>query len=158
MVDEPYYNEPGFENSRKSAYGMRASMQYNARIRSATLQHAVLGALAKPHRLFEDVLKAHFTLKREEIMQQCTSWNTSQQMKDRIGAYLRKLSSDSNSSSSSSSAPVESINLVYDEPAKVPPRPSNAEVICLDDDDDEDPVSAPNVSEMKQATELVDLT
>jgi baculoviral IAP repeat-containing protein 6 len=41
LVENPYFNEPGFERDRGTPQGQKASEQYNARIRKFTLQYAI---------------------------------------------------------------------------------------------------------------------
>ena len=57
LVDDPYFNEPGYESSRSTASGKKASDAYNANIRKATLQHAVLDTLKKPCAAFAEVIR-----------------------------------------------------------------------------------------------------
>lgn len=155
MVDEPYFNEPGYESSRKSMHGKRASEEYNKAIRSATLQHAIYGALLNPHWLFKDVLKTHFALKREEIINQCSAWSGSGNWQNAIRAELDKLSQDVSGSSSSQVTPITEINLINDGTGSMPSRSSKAEVICLDDDEG---IPEQGQSDIKYTAELVDLT
>ncbi|KAG6556424.1 hypothetical protein Mapa_002367 [Marchantia paleacea] len=69
FVKDPYYNEPGFEQTKSPE-----AEKENSRHREHTLSLAVLGALRKPDPLFADVVREHFLLKREEMEQQCDDW------------------------------------------------------------------------------------
>lgn len=69
FVKDPYYNEPGFEQTKSPE-----AEKENSRHREHTLSLAVLGALRKPDPLFADVVREHFLLKREEMEQQCDEW------------------------------------------------------------------------------------
>ena len=41
MVDQPFFNEPGFQNMLGTTAGTKASDFYNASVREATLKHAI---------------------------------------------------------------------------------------------------------------------
>lgn len=56
FVEDPYFNEPGFENTAGSQSGRAHSEGYNARVRRDTLLHALLPALKKPPAAFKDAL------------------------------------------------------------------------------------------------------
>lgn len=68
LVDDPYFNEPGYESSRDSAHGRQASDRYNANIRNYTLQHAVLPALTKPNAAFADIIRWRLPLFFQEYL------------------------------------------------------------------------------------------
>ncbi|KAK9804781.1 hypothetical protein WJX72_005025 [[Myrmecia] bisecta] len=74
LVDDPYFNEPGFEGSRGSARGNAAAEDYNAELRVNTLKFGILTALEKPPPAFAEVLRHHFSLKKQEIEEQCQRW------------------------------------------------------------------------------------
>jgi len=63
LVDDPYFNEPGYESSRGSAHGKSANDAYNRQQQHNTLRHAILPALKHPDPCFVDVIKyAHLLL------------------------------------------------------------------------------------------------
>src|SRR5437660_876991 len=45
MCKEPYFNEPGFESSKTTAAGKKASKKYNAEVRYQTMCVAVLAMM-----------------------------------------------------------------------------------------------------------------
>lgn len=55
LVPEPYFNEPGFEKSRKTEYGKKHSSKYNINIMEATVKWAMLEQLRNPTPCFKDV-------------------------------------------------------------------------------------------------------
>ncbi len=57
LVEDPYFNEPGYESSRNTPSGKQQSNSYNANIRRATLEHAVLDTLKKPCAAFAEVIR-----------------------------------------------------------------------------------------------------
>lgn len=92
LVGEPYFNEPGYEQERGTPTGDQNNRLYNQQIREATLQHAILGQLRNPSPgVFGDVIRAHFYLQREPLLQMCRRWleeaktrNTHYQRMDRL--------------------------------------------------------------------------
>lgn len=74
FVDEPYYNEPGFEAMMGTEGGKLESDTYNETIRLGTLRWAILEQLKTPPYGFEQVVREHFTLKRVQIAKNCYKW------------------------------------------------------------------------------------
>ena len=74
LVNEPYFNEPGYERSRNTPAGQQASRDYDSNIRNQTVRWGMLEQLRHPPRGFEDVISRHFWIKRDEIYDQITDW------------------------------------------------------------------------------------
>ncbi|CAG0913395.1 unnamed protein product [Notodromas monacha] len=74
LVPDPYFNEPGFEKTRNTPSGVNAAKDYDANIRQATVRWAMLEHLRNPSPCFEDVISAHFWMKRGEILEQVKTW------------------------------------------------------------------------------------
>lgn len=74
LVNEPYFNEPGYERSRGTPAGQQNSREYDANICQATVRWAMLEQLRKPSPCFKKVIEAHFYLKKDEILKQCEQW------------------------------------------------------------------------------------
>lgn len=102
LVDEPYYNEPGYESTYNTPQGKETSRQYNNERRWYTLCHAMNDLLQNPKSYpeFEDVIKNHFKLKKDYIIALCDKWvaepnNTfsaqTKDMVDKVKANLNKL-------------------------------------------------------------------
>jgi baculoviral IAP repeat-containing protein 6 len=75
LVPEPYFNEPGYEQEIGTEAGEKHSAEYNLDIRINTIKHAMIGQLQNPSQGFEDVIKAHFYLKKERILQEVEQWS-----------------------------------------------------------------------------------
>ncbi|KAH9562737.1 hypothetical protein CY35_05G087400 [Sphagnum magellanicum] len=91
FVQNPYYNEPGFE-AKKSP----AAEKENMRHREHTLSFAVLAPLRKPDVMFADVISQHFQQKREEVEQQCHQWwakASDANTKDRMANLMKAIKS-----------------------------------------------------------------
>uniref|UniRef100_A0A915E4H5 UBC core domain-containing protein n=1 Tax=Ditylenchus dipsaci TaxID=166011 RepID=A0A915E4H5_9BILA len=74
LVDEPYFNEPGYENSMNTPSGKTRSQEYNSNIQLQTVRWAMVESLKRPSLAFENVIQAHFRLKKEEILKQVNNW------------------------------------------------------------------------------------
>lgn len=73
LVDEPFYNEPGYERQPNDA----RSKAYNDNIRAYTLRHTIHDLLATPslYPEFSDIIRLHFLHKRDYIKQLCNTWH-----------------------------------------------------------------------------------
>ncbi|XP_073231634.1 ubiquitin conjugation factor E4 B-like [Porites lutea] len=76
FTPDPCFNEPGYEGIRGTDEGDALCKEYNANIKLYTIRHAMVGQLRQPTPGFEDVIRAHFRLQREEILTQCAEWLT----------------------------------------------------------------------------------
>lgn len=91
MVADPYFNEPGYESLLGTKRGKQLSHDYNSTISCHTLRFAVLQQLRTPSKVFEDVLKTHFTLKRNEILLQCHKWKETYRTRESEIVLLEQL-------------------------------------------------------------------
>ncbi|KAI7841707.1 hypothetical protein COHA_004574 [Chlorella ohadii] len=70
LVDEPWYNEPGYEqhtdDSRSSAY--------SAALMPSTIKWAMLDHLQHTPEYFKDVIQQHFRLRGDYILENCRRW------------------------------------------------------------------------------------
>jgi len=81
LVEKPYFNEPGYQASEGTPQGIQASDRYNQKIRSYTLDAAVLPHLTRlagttPSMFpeFDDVIEKHFHLKERALKMQLSEW------------------------------------------------------------------------------------
>eukprot|EP01114_Cavostelium_apophysatum_P004652 TRINITY_DN1498_c0_g2_i1.p1 TRINITY_DN1498_c0_g2~~TRINITY_DN1498_c0_g2_i1.p1 ORF type:complete len:1661 (-),score=558.77 TRINITY_DN1498_c0_g2_i1:26-5008(-) len=74
LVEQPYFNEPGYEEEMSTPYGKQASAEYNEVIRLGTIRWAMTEQLRNPSPGFEEVIKAHFKIKRSIIVRQIRKW------------------------------------------------------------------------------------
>lgn len=76
FCDEPWYNEPGRENSRNDS----ASQAYNITIRGYTMRHAMLdwltGQAAGASSVWADVVEKHFRTNRRRVLATMNRWTT----------------------------------------------------------------------------------
>lgn len=77
FVAEPYYNEPVLPGRiLGSSYMRQKSLAYNANIRRHAMNHAMLPFIngSSHYREFQDVMKQHYTLKKDAIKLQVQQW------------------------------------------------------------------------------------
>lgn len=74
MVEQPYFNEPSYETQMNTKKGIKASNDYNEEIIPHTIKLAMIDMLKSPPKGFEEVVKTHFKLKKEEILNKTLSW------------------------------------------------------------------------------------
>jgi len=74
FVEDPYFNEPGYERSMGTPAGKKASKQYNDEVRRNSARHAILAQLKNPSPIFKDVIQKHFRIKRETVLRQLREW------------------------------------------------------------------------------------
>ena len=76
LIENPFYNEPGHESSYNSASGQETSRQYNNERRYYTLRYTMYDLLLNldSYPEFTDVIKKHFTLKKDYIIALCEKW------------------------------------------------------------------------------------
>jgi ubiquitin-protein ligase len=75
LIDEPYFNEPGYESSISTQKGKDFSESYNNRIRYYTMEHAIKNLITNnEYPQFTEVIKEHFKIKKNRILEQCEKW------------------------------------------------------------------------------------
>jgi ubiquitin-protein ligase len=74
IVDEPYFNEPGYESEMKTKQGIISSQSYNNNIRYETVRVAMLGMLKNKIPSYETFIEQHFKLKKDEIISTVKKW------------------------------------------------------------------------------------
>lgn len=94
LIETPYFNEPGYENSMKTDLGKSQSNKYNQNVRLYTMEHAILDLLKKPssYQQFEEVIKMHFKLKKKSIIDVIDNW-TKESIPSNLSKY-KKLSDE----------------------------------------------------------------
>jgi ubiquitin-protein ligase len=76
LIEEPYFNEPGHEQSSGSVSGIARSKNYNAEIRLYTMKSAMRDLLKNPEMYpqFTDVILNHFKIKKLDVIKTCAKW------------------------------------------------------------------------------------
>jgi baculoviral IAP repeat-containing protein 6 len=74
FVPEPYFNEPGYEGNMGSSHGTTESANYNRNIRIQTVTHAMIGQMNSPPKGWETVIRTHFKMQKDDILQRIAKW------------------------------------------------------------------------------------
>jgi len=74
LVENPYFNEPGYEASINTTTGQNSSIQYNNNLYSETIKLGMINHLLNPIEGFEDVIINHFKIKKNDIIKQVDNW------------------------------------------------------------------------------------
>lgn len=74
MSEEVYFNEPGFENEIGTEEGEKKNEGYCNIVRYGNIKFAMLEQLKNPPKGFETVIRRHFYLKKDEILEECKKW------------------------------------------------------------------------------------
>ena len=74
LIDEPYYNEPGYETHIGKSRGIENSKSYNDNIRKYNLDHAINGLIEcvlnsrSDYVEFNDIIRNYFKFKKNDIL------------------------------------------------------------------------------------------
>ncbi len=91
FVDEPYYNEPGYEKSINTDTGKKNSFNYNDNIRLETVKVAMIKMLENPPESYETLIQEHFKYKKDEILKIVDKWTNESINKEEFNKYYSKL-------------------------------------------------------------------
>lgn len=76
MSEDVYFNEPGFEGEAGTEEGERKNEAYSNIVRFCNIKFAMLEQIRHPSPGFEEVIRRHFYLKKDEIMEEVNKWVT----------------------------------------------------------------------------------
>lgn len=76
FVEEPYFNEPGYEKTMNTTEGRAACKAYNENIQIATIKWAMIDQIKNPNSQYKNVILEHFKLKKEDIIKTINKWLT----------------------------------------------------------------------------------
>uniref|UniRef100_A0A7S3PQ30 UBC core domain-containing protein n=1 Tax=Aplanochytrium stocchinoi TaxID=215587 RepID=A0A7S3PQ30_9STRA len=74
FVDEPYFNEPGYQNMYGKPRAMEKAREYIKTQRRATVQYAMIDALKSPPEEFQNAVRKHFQARCSEIFDLLRRW------------------------------------------------------------------------------------
>ena len=74
FVEEPYFNEPGYQGQRGSAEGDLQNAKYNSEQNYKSIEIAMLDQLKVLDPCFGDVAKMHFKIRRDDVLERCEKW------------------------------------------------------------------------------------
>jgi len=74
LVEQPYFNEPGWERQMYTEEGRKKSFDYNDNLRLENMRWAIVDKMKNPPNGFEELTKRHFELKKNEILEITKQW------------------------------------------------------------------------------------
>jgi baculoviral IAP repeat-containing protein 6 len=74
LVEQPYFNEPGYEREMNTPKGKQISNLYNEDRQPHTIRLAMTDMINNPPSGFEEVVQNHFRMKKEEIINRTLIW------------------------------------------------------------------------------------
>ena len=74
LVDNPYFNEPGYEKSMNTTKGKTESDKYNEPLHVGTIKYAINDMIKNPPPSMVEVIKSHFSSKKDEIIEKTEKW------------------------------------------------------------------------------------
>lgn len=74
LVENPYFNEPGYERDMNTTTGKERSKLYNEIRRKATVEYAICDMIKTVPEYFKDVIEKHFEIKKDEIKETVGNW------------------------------------------------------------------------------------
>jgi len=93
LVENPIFNEPGFQQYYKTERGDKETKTYNDAIRLYTIKFAMLDLLTNKNSYpeFRNVINAHFKLKKNKIIDTITKWGEETKNKKEYTPCIEKL-------------------------------------------------------------------
>ena len=74
FVENPYFNEPGYEKSMHTSQGKNSNFKYNDERRLANIEWAINDNINNPVPEFKNVIINHFKFKKNEIKETINKW------------------------------------------------------------------------------------
>lgn len=74
MSEDVYFNEPGFEGEANTPEGESKNEGYSNIVRYGNIQYAIIDQIKNPPPGFEQIIRRHFFLKQDEIMEEVKKW------------------------------------------------------------------------------------
>lgn len=111
LVEDPYFNEPGFERSRGTPTGKNLSDGYNRKIRRHTLEHGILPFLDLDlhYPEFAAVIHEHYSQCSDTLQKQLVQWErtdpTLRPLADSVRVQLARLAAVSSGQEKQSAKP-----------------------------------------------------
>ncbi len=91
LVDEPYFNEPGYEREIGTDRGKKNSIDYNDNIRYETVRLGMIDMIKNKPPEYEDFITEHFRLKKEELLMTVSKWVDESKNRDRFNKLYDEL-------------------------------------------------------------------
>lgn len=74
FVEDPYFNEPGYQNSQGTEKGNKASINYNDNIRIQNIKYGIINMINNPPEEFKEVIKNYYQFRMKDIKNNISKW------------------------------------------------------------------------------------
>lgn len=74
FVENPYFNEPGYERLINTEKGKISNFDYNDKIQYNTIKWAINDNIENPQDEFKDIINSHFKFKKNDIIKTIHKW------------------------------------------------------------------------------------
>jgi ubiquitin-protein ligase len=92
FVDQPYFNEPGYEKDYGTNKGTKKSNEYNEQLQYYTIELAMIDQIINSPPEYKQVIMSHFKIKKNDILLTCKKWvDQAINNKERIKKIYEKL-------------------------------------------------------------------
>lgn len=158
LVNDPYFNEPGYARAQGTPNGTRQSELYNSNIRKETLLHAILPFCSgtHPYPEFNNAIDAHYSTKKRLVEKQLYQWmakdssltGTVNQILPQFARFHVK-NIKPRASAARPKLPIKEVNGVIElldadeKPPATKKQKSNEVVELLDEENDAKPAAVP---------------
>ncbi len=76
FVDEPYFNEPGYEQTMNTDKGRESSQAYNDNIKLCTIMWGMINQITNPPNEYKEIIFEHFKIKKYDIIHKIDEWSS----------------------------------------------------------------------------------
>ena len=84
LTEQPYFNEPGYERYINTERGNTENRKYNENLYPNIIKYTMIEQIKNPPIGYEEVVKLHFKMKKEEIMITTQKWIDSVKNKEEL--------------------------------------------------------------------------
>ena len=139
LVENPYFNEPGWERQMHTDEGKKKSFDYSDNIRLQNLKWGIIDKFKNPPEGLENFVKNHFRLKKDEILEVTQKWiDESKKYKENMEKYRKELLElyKVNDDSSTTIESTEDIKSDLEDEDKLTWEDKDTEIVDSSDEDE----------------------
>jgi baculoviral IAP repeat-containing protein 6 len=93
LVEEPFFNEPGYEKNMHTPTGRAQCKAYNENIQIATIKWGMIDQIKNPNIQYKNVILEHFKFKKDDIIKTVNKWlsNCDNKLKSTLEIEVKNL-------------------------------------------------------------------
>jgi ubiquitin-protein ligase len=93
LIDQPFFNEPGYERTMNTPDGQNKSKSYNNNIQYENIRWGMIDNIINPPHGYEDVVRNHFKYKKNDIINVVEKWEneSDSKLKSKMSNEISKL-------------------------------------------------------------------